>query len=473
MAIKGSQRDDMKFKCLCVLFLILVFEVNVFAQVERYELGRRLRKVEAELETAPQKLRKSAFAEIKKAVDGFFTFRFSEVARSLDKAYLVLMQREDEQSLWAESLSVLPEYRFLDRKDTELKVMVSAFYQTLDTIPQKATLQLSLTNLNGKLIKRFQPLSIKSLPISETIKLEKIKAGDFYLRAEILIDGKVSSENKIIVSISDNLEQRLKNLEKRLESNKDGWQKETALEYLRILQKLKQGETLEIDFQADGILKKAEILAFTPEKFRIQSEQSLVAIPLKDGVQVSRVFLPNNYGETKAFPLVIALHGAGGSENLFFEGYGNGKIVRLCQERNWILVAPRNFGFKATRMQEFIESLSGIYKIDKSKVFLVGHSLGSIQALTIASEKPWLFRAIALVSAGGTFRDNEELKNLPVLIATGTADFSLRNSKSLQEKMKQAGFTKTKFIVYEDVEHLTVVQFSLDDIFAFFESTLL
>jgi hypothetical protein len=39
--------------------------------------------------------------------------------------------------------------------------------------------------------------------------------------------------------------------------------------------------------------------------------------------------------------------------------------------------------------------------------------------------------------------------------------------------MKQAGFTKTKFIVYEDVEHLTVVQFSLDDIFAFFESTLL
>ncbi len=462
----------MKFRCLCILFLILVFEVSAFAQVERYELGRRLRKLEAELETAPQKLRKNAFAEIKKAVDGFFTFRFSEVARSLDKAYLILKQREDEQSLWAESLSVLPEYRFLDRKDAELKVMVSAFYQTFDTIPQKATLQMSLTDLNGKLIKRFQPVPIKSLPTSETIRLEKIKAGDFYLRAEILIDRKVLSENKIIISISDNLEQRFKNLEKRLESNKDGWKKETALEYLRILQKLKQGETLETDFQADEILKKAEILAFTPEKFRIQSGQSLVVIPLKDGVQVSRVFLPDNYDETKAFPLVIALHGAGGSENLFFESYGNGKIVRLCQERNWILIAPRNFGFRATKMQEFIDSLSDIYKIDKSKVFLVGHSLGSIQALTIASEKPQLFRAVALVSAGGAFKDNQELKKLPVFIATGSADFSLRGTKSLHESMIQAGFTNIKFVVYEDVEHLTAVQFSLSDIFAFFDKTL-
>ena len=32
-------------------------------------------------------------------------------------------------------------------------------------------------------------------------------------------------------------------------------------------------------------------------------------------------------------PVVVALHGAGGSENLFFEGYGAGHIVTECRKR--------------------------------------------------------------------------------------------------------------------------------------------
>jgi hypothetical protein len=39
----------------------------------------------------------------------------------------------------------------------------------------------------------------------------------------------------------------------------------------------------------------------------------------------------------------------------------------------------------------------------------------------------------------------------------------------LEEKMVQAGFKKVKFVAYEDVEHLTAVQFSLDEIFSFFD----
>ncbi|MFN3329959.1 MAG: hypothetical protein ACK419_03425, partial [Pyrinomonadaceae bacterium] len=400
------------------------------------------------------------------------TFRFSDVAKSLDKAYLILKQRNDEQSLWAESLSVLPEYRFIDGKNTELELAISAFYRTLDTIPQNATLNLSLTDSKGKAFKKFQPVLIKSLPISEKISLGRIKAGDYFLRSEILIGGKILSVSEQVISISDNLEQRLEGLEKKLESNKSDWKKETALEYLKILQRLKKGETLETDYKADEILKKVEILAFKPEGFEVRPGQTLIAIPLSDGVQVSRVFLPKDYNKAKALPLVIALHGAGGSENLFFESYGNGKIVKLCQDRGWILIAPRNFGFKAVKMQEFIESLSEIYKIDKSKIFLIGHSLGSIQALTIASERAELFRAIALVSAGGNFKSDEKLKNLPIFIATGTADFSFRNSKLLQERMLQAGFTNVKFVAYEDVEHLTAVQFSLNEIFDFFDKTL-
>ena len=50
---------------------------------------------------------------------------------------------------------------------------------------------------------------------------------------------------------------------------------------------------------------------------------------------------PRGAAKGKPLPLVIALHGAGGSENMFFDAYGNGKIVDLCRKRGWLLVAPR------------------------------------------------------------------------------------------------------------------------------------
>ena len=42
-------------------------------------------------------------------------------------------------------------------------------------------------------------------------------------------------------------------------------------------------------------------------------------------LQPYRLFVPKAYEAGKAWPLVVALHGAGGNENSFFEGYENGR----------------------------------------------------------------------------------------------------------------------------------------------------
>ncbi len=39
--------------------------------------------------------------------------------------------------------------------------------------------------------------------------------------------------------------------------------------------------------------------------------------------------------------VLFAFHGAGGSENMFFETYGAGRLVELAAARGWIVVAPR------------------------------------------------------------------------------------------------------------------------------------
>ena len=55
---------------------------------------------------------------------------------------------------------------------------------------------------------------------------------------------------------------------------------------------------------------------------------------------VVRVQVPRDMKKGQSVPLVLALHGAGGSENMFFDGYGDGKVARLCAERGWLLAAP-------------------------------------------------------------------------------------------------------------------------------------
>ena len=97
---------------------------------------------------------------------------------------------------------------------------------------------------------------------------------------------------------------------------------------------------------------------------------------------------------------MVALHGASGSENLFFEGYGRGAIVRLCRERGWLLVAPRLSVFGGTYpIPELVDEVARLYPVARKQVFLVGHSLGAAQAVLNTSKAPELFAAVARLAS--------------------------------------------------------------------------
>jgi predicted esterase len=164
-------------------------------------------------------------------------------------------------------------------------------------------------------------------------------------------------------------------------------------------------------------------------------------------------------------PLVIALHGAGGSENMFFDTYGAGKITALCAKRGWHLVSPRVSGrFPA----QLLESLSKVWNIDSSRVFIVGHSMGAAAASSGVDSGAIQPAAVALLGGGGAVTSPARWKDLPLMIGVGELDFGKMMASRTRPAAERAG-SRLTYKEYAGVEHLSIVQCALDDVFTWLD----
>ena len=197
------------------------------------------------------------------------------------------------------------------------------------------------------------------------------------------------------------------------------------------------------------------------------------------GTQIVRLEVPDlSEGDaSKKRPVLIALHGAGGSENMFFETYGAGRLVSLSRERGWIVVSPRQsmLGFGGGGLgldvRSILEVLETVLPIDRERVFLVGHSMGAAQAIAQVSKSPEEIRGVAALGGGGSVRDSAPLRRIPFWVGAGDRDFGKAGAKGLSQQLKRLGCEAT-YREYADVEHMVIVQAALDDVFAFFDSKL-
>ena len=154
---------------------------------------------------------------------------------------------------------------------------------------------------------------------------------------------------------------------------------------------------------------------------------------------------------------------------MFFETYGHGRIVDLCRQRGWMLVAPRSGGFGGTPVAEVVDSLAKVYPIDPKRVFLVGHSMGAAGAVGAAQVDPSRYAAVAALGGGGSVRKVAGIASVPFFVGVGTEDFALRGSRGLVASLKRAGVAAVEAREYPAVEHLAIVQVALDDVFRFFD----
>src|SRR5689334_484726 len=67
-------------------------------------------------------------------------------------------------------------------------------------------------------------------------------------------------------------------------------------------------------------------------------------VKLEKGELALRLYAPAQAAKDARLPLVIALHGARGDENMFLDGYGLGKIRALADQHGFLLACPRTSG---------------------------------------------------------------------------------------------------------------------------------
>lgn len=166
-------------------------------------------------------------------------------------------------------------------------------------------------------------------------------------------------------------------------------------------------------------------------------------------------------------PLVIALHGMGGTEDMFFEAYGAGEALRQAQARGVVLAAPDDVDAAA----DVVEDLRTLLPIDATRVYGVGHSMGAGALLRAAVRQPDLFAALAPIAGGWMSVASPTwsvLATTPVLAVTAEQDFGRAITERTARAAKAAG-VPVDLRVLADLDHLLVVGEALPGVFAFFD----
>jgi predicted esterase len=439
----------------------------------RYELGQRLKRFEAawEKHTGPE-AHNSALKHVDKLTQQFFAFQFGEAGRSLDRAGFALIS-DDEPAVsrqWAWSLYATPETRVVDGTAKELTVTVKPLYEVKGDMPKGLEVQLWFTDKQVTILKPDKfPLVVKVPlpPLGDFKGLDR----KLYFMVEA---GKELRHTAIGVSQVRELKPRIEALKKTVAgfSALDSIEKATARDRAELLADLAGGAVPETDLPAADLLANAEAmldgkLFYTAAK----SGQFWLSVPTgAKAATAVRLFVPRGLDEKKPVPIVVALHGMGGSENLFFEGYGAGHTVTECRKRGWLLVAPRSgFGLGGPPpVPAILDELAKRYPIDPKRVFVVGHSMGAMHALDLVQKYPEKFAAVAALGGAGAVRNPKVFAELPAFVGVGEKDALMLAAVRGLNKALAGSAKKLTYKEYPHVEHMVIVREALPDVFEVF-----
>lgn len=168
--------------------------------------------------------------------------------------------------------------------------------------------------------------------------------------------------------------------------------------------------TLAVQSEIDALAKGTNPYTAPGESWRVvRIEQTDVPC---------RIFVPDS--PDRALPLLVAYHGAGGDESMFFEGYGSGIIKSLATAKHMIVACPLTYsGSAPAAFDRVVEDLRADFNIDPSRIYVLGHSMGGGATTTLAIKRSRSIAAACCIAGLGQLPKN--LKT-PLLVVGGELD---------------------------------------------------
>jgi hypothetical protein len=464
-----------------VALLLVLVASPAFAQFDRYEVGRRIHDFEVawEEKANDQEAKKRAVPLVQRAVESLFKLNVGDAARSVDTARHALSSAEPVPASvrWADSLQIVPESRAVDAMTEELNVKVKAFYKVDVKAPKGAIVRAKLGA--GKPVEA----SLDKLPATIKVPLKSVPgtpSADFPLVVEIVSDDHTLARKETKVARIEMFAERLAAVKKAGEdvpSPPKTIEQASFLLLVKLLDDAANNKSLETDYPMSRLMFGAERLAKVKEPYYIASRpgEFWLSIPTGRKPTVVRIRIPPKLEQKKSpVPIVFALHGRAGSENLFFDGYGNGLTPRLAAERGWIIVSLHADGGllgsgPAPDVPAILDELIKRYPIDPKRVYLIGHNFGAGHALELAQRDPGRYAGIAILGGSGKLTKRDAFKELPVFVGCGKLDPALETLRSLEKELSEAG-AKVSPHEYDDIENMLIVREAVTDVFKFFDA---
>ncbi len=219
------------------------------------------------------------------------------------------------------------------------------------------------------------------------------------------------------------------------------------------------------------------VLPLTANAYDIKTSEKLT-YKNADTTLPYRLILPENYDESKQYPIIVFFHGAGerGNDNelQFFHcvQYIHDNTPEPCiiiapqcpTNHQWVDTPWANGAYsiekvpESNEMKAVVELIADIkakYSVDSDRIYAAGISMGGFATWDALMRHNDLFAAGIPVCGGGDISQGDELKETPIFTFHAVDDTAVpvAGTRNTVNAIKSAGGTKIEYTEYKSGGH--------------------
>lgn len=192
-------------------------------------------------------------------------------------------------------------------------------------------------------------------------------------------------------------------------------------------------------------------------------------------LQPYAMHVPQRYAASRTkWPLIVYLHGFANSyDEPFYEPPG---LIDEADRQGYLLAAPLERGDYFYRDQgdmdvlEVIRDVERHYRIDRSRIYVMGHSMGGYGTNNLATHHPDLFAAAAPAEGTDSIDLAGNLRDVPWFETSSEEDLDAgaQDAKKMYGALSDAGYDATLLVYDMKIHEYSSIYDNLPQLFRFF-----